>query len=236
LDAINSGFQSILNKNLKLFPVKNQVYHILSVIVTVASFVPLSIVFFKKLRSLPFVLFALYWMLSGLVNLVDRIPGITSKTLEVVTVVYNMMDIPIILAIIHFTTGSQTLKKLAGFASPLFLLSEIINFAVQGMNYDASKYTLATGLVLALIALGWEVSLYMQKFEHSEKEKAMVFIHASLLFAYGTFIIIYIFDYIILIGTSVDNFLIYYISSLVAILIASIGFLSKGASSRQNLQ
>lgn len=226
-----SGLSADLNgrKPETSYSVKNQVYQILSIIVTLACFIPLVVVLVKKLRSLPFILFALYWVLSGLVNLTDRIPNVSTKTLEIITITYNTLDIPIVLAIIHFTTSSALLRKLTGFASPGFLLLQVVNFLVQGFNYDAAKYALALGLVQALIALGWEVSIYMQKLEHTGKEKALVFIHASLLFAYGTFIIIYIFDYIVRIGTRVDNFLIYYISSLIAILIALVGFTSKGA-------
>ena len=65
----------------------------------------------------------------------------------------------------------------------------------------------------------------MQKLEHTAKENAIVFMHVSWLFAYGTFVIIYIFEYYVKIsGSEIDNFLIYYISSLIAVAIASIGF------------
>ena len=101
---------------------------------------------------------------------------------------------------------------------------------VKGWNYDAAKYVLAAGLLMVLYAVVWEISRYMHKLEHTRHEKAMVFIHVSFLFAYGTFIIIYIFDYYIKVGvSSMDNFIIYYISSLIAIIIASIGYLAKGS-------
>jgi hypothetical protein len=54
-------------------------------------------------------------------------------------------------------------------------------------------------------------------------------IYAALFFEYGTFVVIYIFDYF-LPGTSTtaDNFLVYYLSSLVALPVAICGFLTKG--------
>ena len=52
-----------------------------------------------------------------------------------------------------------------------------------------------------------------------------MFIYAALLFEYATFIVIYIFDYILISEDRKDSFLIYYVSSLVAILIASCGFI-----------
>ena len=210
---------------------KNQLYQVISVVAIVASFIPILLVSLKKLWKEPaFLLIALYWVLSGMVNILDKIDGISKPTLALVTIVYNMLDIPIILGIIYFTTASLTLKRYSRIAAPALLLAQLVSFFIKGWNYDAAKYTLAAGLVLVLIAVVWELSLYMQKLVHTRHEKAMVFIHVSLLFAYGSFIIIYIFDYYINMGSSTDNFIIYYISSLIAIIIASIGYLAKGSS------
>jgi hypothetical protein len=50
-----------------------------------------------------------------------------------------------------------------------------------------------------------------------------------LFFEYGTFVVIYIFDYLLPgTSTSSDNFLVYYLSSLVALPVAICGFLIKG--------
>ena len=210
---------------------KSQVYNIISVIAITASFIPLVLVLVKKLwKESAFLLIAFYWVLSGMVNILDKI-GMPKPTMDLVTIVYNMCDIPIVLGLIYFTTTSLRLKRFTRIAAPSLLVAQLISFMVKGWNYDAAKYVLAAGLLMVLYAVVCELSLYMHKLEHTRHEKAMVFIHVSFLFAYGTFIIIYIFDYYIKIGTSsIDNFIIYYISSLVAIIIASIGYLAKGSS------
>lgn len=172
-------------------------------------------------------------MLSGLVNMLDKIPAITPETLRYITIVYNMFDIPIVLGIIYYTTASRPIRKFTGITAPVLLLVQLVIFLAKGWEYDSAKYILAAGLLFVMTALLWEISLYMQKLDHTRHEKAMIFIHVSLLFAYGTFIIIYIFDYYIKTGVStIDNFIIYYISSLIAIVIASVGYLAK--SSRKN--
>lgn len=172
-----------------------------------------------------------YWMLSGLVNLTDKVPSISHKSLDLITMIYNMVDIPIILWILSYTTASGNLKKFTRISSPTLFLLQLLLFIVYGWNFDAAKYVLAGGLLAVLIAVVWEISLYMQKLEHTKHENSMIFIHVSLLFAYGTFIIVYIFDYYINVNSSsVDNLIIYYISTLIAVLIAAIGYFSKASS------
>jgi len=197
----------------------------------IASFIPIFLVLVKKLwKESAFLLIAFYWVLSGLVNVLDKI-GIAKNAMDLITIVYNMFDIPIVLGLIYFTTKSFRIKRFTMIAAPALLVAQLISFMVKGWNYDAAKYVLAAGLLMVIYAVVCELSLYMHKLEHTRHEKAMVFIHVSFLFAYGTFIIIYVFDYYIKVGTSsIDNFIIYYISSLIAIIIASIGYLAKGSS------
>jgi len=197
----------------------------------IASFIPIFLVLVKKLwKESAFLLIAFYWVLSGLVNVLDKI-GIAKNAMDLITIVYNMFDIPIVLGLIYFTTKSFRIKRFTMISAPALLVAQLISFMVKGWNYDAAKYVLAAGLLMVIYAVVCELSLYMHKLEHTRHEKAMVFIHVSFLFAYGTFIIIYVFDYYIKVGTSsIDNFIIYYISSLIAIIIASIGYLAKGSS------
>jgi len=211
--------------------VKSQVYNIISVIAITASFIPIVLVLVKKLwKESAFLLIAFYWVLSGIVNILDK-SGIAKPTMDLVTIIYNMCDIPIVLGLIYFTTKSFRIKRFTMIAAPALLVAQLISFIVKGWNYDAAKYVLAAGLLMVIYAVVCELSLYMHKLQHTRHEKAMVFIHVSFLFAYGTFIIIYIFDYYVKVGvSSIDNFIIYYISSLIAIIIASIGYLAKGSS------
>lgn len=212
-----------------LYYVKNLIYEIVSVAAIVAYFVPLAIVLLKKLWPVtPFLLFALYWVVGGLVNLGDYM-GFSSRTVEITTVTYNMLDMPVVMAIFYFTTSSPSIKKFTRIIVPCFLAFEIVNLAIRGLNYAALKYTLAIGLVLTLTLIVWEIILYLQKIVHSGREKGLLFIYAALLFEYGTYIIIYIFDYYLEhISSTMDNYLVYYVSSLIALVIATCGYLTKG--------
>ena len=211
-------------------------YHIVSILALCASFIPMILVLLKKLwTKKSFFLFGVYWTISGIVNVIDFIPSASSRTKEIITVLYNMMDIPIVLTIIYITTKSSRLIRFLRISIPVYFALLIVSVIINGIRYNALKYMLAVGLGLVIMTIIWEISRYLQKLEHSMYEKAMLFIHASLLFAYGTFIIIYIFDYYVASANKTDNFLIYYISSLIAIGIASCGYLSRGANGDPNV-
>ncbi|HUR12764.1 MAG TPA: hypothetical protein VM012_15415 [Flavitalea sp.] len=205
---------------------KGQIFTIISLLAVMAYFVPLLIVLVKRLWGITaFILFALYWLIGGIVNVVDHIPGVDIAFRATLGAFYNMIDIPIILAIFYFTSGSDRIRQFAKYTCLSFLLIEMVNAYFKGVNYEAIKYVLGLGVLLVLIIVIWEIIFYLKKMEHTAKEKAMMCIYSALLFEYGTYIIIYIFDYYIKGSDANDNLLIYYISSLIAIVIASYGLM-----------
>jgi hypothetical protein len=207
---------------------KEQFYKIVTVLAIIAYFVPMAIVLLKKLwKDVFFLLFAVYWIVGAIINIISFIPGITPTSLEIVTVLYNMFDIPFILAILWYTTTSISLKKLLKIVIGSYVVVELLLVMNSGVRYDSIKYILGAGVLMVLVTLVWEITLYLQRMEHTNREKSMLFIYAALLFEYGTYTIVYTFEYFILAYDVTDNLLIYYISTVIAILIASVGFLLK---------
>ena len=206
--------------------VKGILFDIISLFAIVAYFLPLLIVLFKRLwHHRSFVLFALYWLVAGVVNVLVLIPELNPEFLRTLKAGYNMLDIPFILTIFYFTTSSDRIRHFVKFVLIGFIIIELINAYIKGINYQAIKYVLGLGVFLVLTIVVWEIVWYLRKMVHSAKEKAMIFIYSALLFEYGTYIIIYIFDYFITGSDNTDNLLIYYLSSFIAIVIACCGFL-----------
>jgi hypothetical protein len=102
---------------------------------------------------------------------------------------------------------------------------EVASVILNGITYDALKYPLGAGIAMVLFIVMQEIVRYMQNIEHSNRQNSKIFVYAAVLFEYATFIVIYIFDYFIETSNRQDSFLIYYISTIVAIFIASCGFL-----------
>lgn len=207
--------------------VKNQLYQVISVLTVVAYFMPIVIVAIRKLwKETPLMLFALYWATGGLVNFLDLIPGISENTLVNISVIYNMLDMPIVIAIVCFTTKIPGIRNLTRVVLPIYLLALCVNPFIQGLNYDALKYLLGVGLILVHLIIIWDIVCQLRKLQHSNREKVMLLINAGLLFQYGTYVIIYIFDYFYTqASNTTDNYILYYISSIVGALLGTIAYL-----------
>jgi hypothetical protein len=219
----------------KLQPVKFEMFNIISIAAIISYFIPLFIVLVKRLWSDAFfMLFATYWAIGGLINIIEVIPGVSKEAIYMTGVLYNMLDIPFILGILYCTSNSILVRKFTSLAFLLIFGFQVISVMIHGINYDALKYPLGTGIAMVLIVVSMEIIRYMQKIEHSNRQNAKIFIYAAVLFEYATFIVIYVFDYFMTLEDRKDSFLIYYISSLVAILIASCGYMLFKKYERKN--
>lgn len=208
---------------------KSIIYQIVSILAVALYFVPMLIVLGKKLwPAVPFRLFALYWLVAAIVNLVEFIP-LSAYAMELYTVIYNLLDIPIVLAVFYFSTTDAAVKKFTKIVAPALLLTGLVNCIIRGFTSDALEYVLGIELLIILGVIVWEIILKLQKIKLTGHTKGLLLICAALFFEYGTFVVIYIFDYLLPgTSTSSDNFLVYYLSSLVALPVAICGFLIKG--------
>lgn len=212
--------------------VKSQIYLVVSVLTVVMSFVPALIVLLKKLwQATPFQYFAIYWIINGLMNIMFLVEGLNKRFIEVASVIYNALDIPMMVGIIYFAAFSPAIKKFIRIGLVVFVLFEIVCLASSGLRYDALKYALGLGLIFILTTIIWQISLYLQQVVYATREKALLLIHGALLFQYGTYIVVYIFDYFLSgssVADNIDKFLVYYISTILSIGIGSSGLLLKG--------
>lgn len=209
---------------------KNQIYLVVSYLTVILAFVPLVIILLKKFWQVsPFNYFAVYWAINGVVNSMLLIKGLNKAFTEVMIVVYNALDIPMMVFIIYLAASSDKLKRLIRIGITLFLVFEIACLIQGGFKYEALKYSMALGLVFMMTIIIWQISLFMQQMEHATREKALLLIHGALLFQYGTYIVVYVFDYYVTdIADNVDKFLIYYISTIISIAVGSSGLFFNG--------
>jgi hypothetical protein len=194
------------------------------------SFVPTLIVLLKKLWQVtPFSLYAFYWLLTGILNMLFLTDGINKHFLEFITVAYNALDFPIMTWFLYLSTQSKRLRRFIQFGLSAFIIFELVCLVMGGMHYDSLKYVLGVGVILVMIIVIWQIVLYLQQMEYPAKEKALLLINASLLFYYGTYIVVYIFDYFaVQVADNDDKFLIYYISIIISVAISSFALLIKG--------
>src|SRR5687768_14241165 len=120
---------------------KLEMFDIISIAAVISYFVPMILVLAKKLwNDRFFTLFASYWAYGGLINITDLISGFPREASIALGVLYNMLDIPIILAIFYATTNSMLIRKLTLVGIVLSITSAIMGIVMNGFNYDALKY------------------------------------------------------------------------------------------------
>jgi hypothetical protein len=201
-------------------------YKVISIAAVIAYFIPLILVLVKKAWNDAFFrLFAIYWGVGGVINLLDIIPGVSSDVIHHVGLFYNILDIPFILGILHYTSSYTFVKKTVSGAIAIFAILQVISLIISGLTYDSLTLPLGFGVAMVLLVVTMEIIRYMQKVEHNNRQNAKMFVYGALVFEYASFIVIYIFDYIIETENRKDSFIIYYVSSVVAMLIASCGYL-----------
>lgn len=212
---------------------KSSIYQIVSILAVGLYFVPMLIVIAKKLwPAVPFRLFALYWLVCALANVIEFIP-LSARAMDLYTVIYNLLDIPFVLIIFYFSTTSAAVKRFASIVAPAMVAVGLVNCIMRGFTTDALEFVLGGELLIVLGVIIWEIILKLQKIKLTGHVKGLLLICAALLFEYGTFVVIYIFDYFLPgVSSSADSFLMYYLSSLIALPVAICGFLIKGIKPR----
>ena len=202
--------------------------NIMAAITILLFFVPITIVLVRKLWKDKFLrLFSLYCVLEGIVNLLDYIPGISIAFITQLNVVYNMADFPMMLFLVFNIAAPEKFKQFIKVCIGVYVLFQLYFLFQLGVQYDAIKYPMGLGLILLIGSVLWMLATYLQYPDLLNRQKVYMVILASILFDYGTFVVIYIFDYFMgeSNAASKDNLILYYASSIVGMLITIVGLL-----------
>jgi hypothetical protein len=220
------------------YPLKTAVYSVFYELVLNTAigfcFIPFLLLSWKKMRKVrTYQVIGIYWLFTGLINFTNldffRQLTHTSVLQQRLNLYYNLLETPLILLVFAGAT-SGILRKQLLLILPFFLAGEGILIGRIGYNFNSSAIIIGSGLLLTLTYSIIGLVQYMRKMEHTPFENSMVFVYAALLFAYGSFLIIYIFTHIRgnSEGSSKDSFLLYYTSILLSAAITSTGLWSYG--------
>ena len=118
---------------------------------------------------------------------------------------------------------------------PLFIAFEAGLVLWKGYNFSTSNAIIGAGLLITLFYCITGLIQFMKQMEHTPFENSIAFVYAALLFAYSSFLIIYIFTHIHEKGsdTGKDSFLLYYIGLLLSACITNLGLWGYGIRSGQ---
>lgn len=198
-----------------------------------ACFAPILLLGLKKVRQLAtFRVLGIYWALNGLVNL-RALSSIRGKTLHEFLLrlsdCYDLADVPLVLLIFAMAGAGKWRRRLL-LVMLGFIAGEVFLTIFAGYGH-AWPVVIGAGvsLIVAYSIMGlWK---YLMEMEHDRFENAMAYIYGAFLFAYGTYLIIYLIYYLRASRTAyseTDSSLLYYTSLFLSVGITCVGIGSYG--------
>ena len=173
----------------------------------------------------------IYWFLNGVDNLLEiyfsRSGG--SHVIRQLSFYYSLADAPLVLLVFALARQGRERKGLL-LLLLLFMAGESI--LLHSSGDEVVLLILGSGLLIILLGSIIGLLQYLKKMEHTRFENSMVFVYASLLFSYGSMLIIYIFSHFHHNTTGneydTDSYLLYHLSLLLSAAITSAGLWSYG--------
>ncbi|MFT3945866.1 MAG: hypothetical protein QM763_02735 [Agriterribacter sp.] len=207
----------------------NSLYKIASLVAAVSFFIPLILAAIRNLLGNKLLLwFSVYWCWSGLINVLCSLECLhQSLVLDMIERLYNLVDLPLILFIILKTTQVDSIKRsLQKILLPLLIL-EIAVSLITWLENGMETAIVLSGVLLVLFYITWIILSYSKKISFKDASISYQYIYYALLFEYSTSILIVVYSYIIPDkANNNDNFLIFHISTIIAIATASAGILT----------
>lgn len=202
-------------------------------------FVPFLFLGFKKVRQVnTYKVLGIYWFLNGLVNLPHIAPiqqeGIRNFFARF-SDWYDLADAPLMLLVFALASPGMWRKQLLLVLSVL-IAGETVFLLAKGYTYSW-PVIICIGVLLVLIYSVIGLWQFFKQMEHDRFENSMAFVYAALIFAYGTYLIIFLLSYLPRSAGSYnlqDSYLMYYIGLLLAAVLTIAGIWSYGLRSRKS--
>lgn len=197
----------------------------LGLVALISLSVPVILMFTLKLatyRTFPALLFSFGFALCyNFLNL-----GYVSVSDEVITNLNfwnNMVDAPIMMLFLTYFSASSSFTKKMKIAILAFVVFEIVMIMIGGYNTRTMTIILGPGLAIVFgLCLHFFIRQTKITIMH-RKASGKAIIAASLLFAYGCYLLIYIMYYVLRTPYVADTFLVYFLSVIFSSFLMSAG-------------
>lgn len=191
---------------------------------TVALFLPvIAIIAFRLTTHKSFIPLLVYYTSAFVYNLFTN--GYIQTDSQVVKywgIANNMMDAPLMLLYMTYFRPSRRFYRSILKTIGVYLVFEFAVLAIKGINQESLTITLAPGLLIVFFLwISFFVKLARQAIEN-RKATGKAFVAASLVFAYGCYLFIYLMYYVfkthiengvVNVDYVSDTFLVFYLGS-----------------------
>jgi hypothetical protein len=192
---------------------------------SLSFFLPVAAIFYYKLyqhRSLMALLIS--YLITALYNLLSQTPfNISPGFLQNFGVVNNYLDIPLMLLSLLFFCPNKQKQKRVHIILGAFIIYEMVLGFRFGLDPKVVIYIMGPGLA---IIVSYTFYLFVRHIKITivyGKNAGRTLMLSSILFAYGCYGLVYYFYYIQRTPDVADAFLLYFISSITASVIMTMG-------------
>ncbi len=197
----------------------------LGIISAIAFALPVLIIIFGRLFfNVSLLALVVYFLLSFSNNLViENVVVVSANTKSIIGVFSNYLDVPLILTAMLMFCSEKWTEKAIKICLTVFVLYEIVIFFNHQLSPVSSKYIMGPGI---LLILAWSLYFFITNIKRTimqSKGIGKTLMITSVLFAYGSYLIVYFFAFIINTPNKADVFIIYYLTSIIFSFVMSAG-------------
>lgn len=200
-------------------------YKLISIAATSSILLPIILILALRLFSIKsFLALLVYYILALTYNLmVGGVLVVSQDTLKTFSLSFNFLETPLILFFILFFTSSWRLSKQIKTAILIYIAFELLVITFFGFNVTATTITIAPGILLNLFYCIYFFYKQTQIHIMEQKDTGKTLMLASLLFAYGSFGLIYLLYYIMKTTHREDIFLVFNVVTIVSSIMMAAG-------------
>jgi hypothetical protein len=198
---------------------------ILGIISAIAFALPVLIIIFSRLyMNISLLALVIYFSLAFSYNLmVENVLVVAPDTRRVTGVLINYLDVPFILTVMLMFCTEKWTERAIKISLGVFALFEVVIFSKYQFSFVSSEYIMGPGI---LLIMGFSLYFFVNNIKLTimqGKGVGKTLMITSILFGYGSYLIVYFFAFIQKTSNKGDVFIIYYLTSIIFSALMSAG-------------
>jgi hypothetical protein len=200
---------------------------ILGILCAVAFLIPALIILSSRLLiNISLVALVIYFLLVTTWTLMaEKVIIVDREVQRSLGIISNYLDVPLILTSMMMFCTEKAKKRFIVTTIIAFMAYELVILFQYKLSPVSSKYILGPGIILVLL---FSLYFFMNNIKNTivqGKGVGKTLMITSILFAYGSYFIVYIFTYVQKTSARGDVFIIYYLTSIIFSAVMSAGLI-----------
>lgn len=200
---------------------------ILGVLCAIAFLMPALIILSSRLLiNISLIALVLYFLqVMTWTLMAEKVILVSREVQRNLGIISNYLDVPLILTSMLMFCTEKIKKRFVITAIITFLAYELIIFFQYKLSPLSSKYILGPGIILVLF---FSLYFFVNNIKNTivqGKGVGKTLMITSILFAYGSYFIVYLFTYVQKTSARNDVFIIYYLTSIIFSAVMSAGLI-----------